>query len=270
MKLLLEAGADPKARSTDGRSRLGSGPRPLRARDPRAAPEGSASRRGPPEGGAPQSALRHGTKDLGGGKTRRRSPAGRRRGPQRKPRAAGASHLAERGGSPPCRPPSARLALSLPEVREDHPWGHSAFKVKEKAFLFMATEQGELSLSMKLPQSGLLALSLPFAEPTGYGLGKSGWVTARFPASGRPPLPVLAEWVEESYRTIAPKKLLARLTRAVVPDDRLGRSPRVPTAHERVVDETAQHAADERAHDGHPPPAAARPGTRRCPSPPGR
>lgn len=104
-----------------------------------------------------------------------------------------------------------RLALSLPEVREDHPWGHSAFKVKEKAFLFMASEKGALSLSMKLPQSGLIALSLPFAEPTGYGLGKSGWVTARFTASGRPPLPVLAEWVLESYRTIAPKKLLTRL-----------------------------------------------------------
>ncbi len=64
-----------------------------------------------------------------------------------------------------------RLALSLPEVREDHPWGHSAFKVKEKAFLFMASEKRGLSLSVKLPQSGLLALSLPFAEPTGYGLG---------------------------------------------------------------------------------------------------
>lgn len=104
-----------------------------------------------------------------------------------------------------------RLALSLPEVREDHPWGHSAFKVKEKAFLFLASEEGDLSLSMKLPQSGLIALSLPFAEPTGYGLGKSGWVTARFTASGRPPLPILAEWVLESYRTIAPRRLLARL-----------------------------------------------------------
>jgi predicted DNA-binding protein (MmcQ/YjbR family) len=102
------------------------------------------------------------------------------------------------------------IALGLPGVREDHPWGHSAFKVKEKAFLFMATEDGGLSLSVKLPQSGLLALSLPFAEPTGYGLGKSGWVTARFTAKGRPPLSVLAEWTLESYRAIAPKRLLRR------------------------------------------------------------
>jgi predicted DNA-binding protein (MmcQ/YjbR family) len=104
-----------------------------------------------------------------------------------------------------------RLALSLPEVREDHPWGHSAFKVNGKAFLFLASEGGDLSLSMKLPHSGLFALSLPFAEPTGYGLGKSGWVTARFTKGDRPPVSVLAEWVLESYRTIAPRKLLARL-----------------------------------------------------------
>jgi hypothetical protein len=119
------------------------------------------------------------------------------------------------------KPPSAKakaaetrlrkFALGFPEVREDHPWGHSAFKVGGKAFLFMATEDGGLSLSVKLPQSGLMALSLPFAAPTGYGLGKSGWVTASFAAKASPPVPVLERWVEESYRTIAPKKLVARL-----------------------------------------------------------
>jgi predicted DNA-binding protein (MmcQ/YjbR family) len=110
-----------------------------------------------------------------------------------------------------------KMAMSLPEVREDHPWGHSAFKVGKKAFLFMASENGGLSLSVKLPQSGLLALSLSFAQPTGYGLGKSGWVTASFTPKQSPPLPVLERWVEESYRTIAPKKLVARLEGAVKP-----------------------------------------------------
>jgi predicted DNA-binding protein (MmcQ/YjbR family) len=71
-------------------------------------------------------------------------------------------------------------ALTFPGVREDFPWGHSAFKVKEKAFLFLATEGGELSLSVKLPASATMALMLPFAAPTGYGLGRSGWVTATF------------------------------------------------------------------------------------------
>ena len=50
---------------------------------------------------------------------------------------------------------------------------------------------------------------LPFTEPTGYGLGKSGWVTAKF--DDTPPLPLLKEWLDESYRAQAPKKLQAML-----------------------------------------------------------
>ena len=104
-----------------------------------------------------------------------------------------------------------KFALGFPEVREDHPWGHSAFKVKKKTFLFLAVDGGELSLSVKLPQSGNFALMQPYASPTEYGLGKSGWVTARFGPTQKPPLPLLERWIDESYRAIAPKKLVAAL-----------------------------------------------------------
>jgi predicted DNA-binding protein (MmcQ/YjbR family) len=104
-----------------------------------------------------------------------------------------------------------KLALAYPEVREDHPWGHSAFKVKDKTFLFLAVDGGELSLSVKLPESGSYALMQPYAKPTEYGLGKSGWVTARFGPKDKPPLPLLERWIDESYRAIAPKKLVATL-----------------------------------------------------------
>ena len=102
-----------------------------------------------------------------------------------------------------------KYALGFPEVQEDHPWGHSAFKVKKKTFLFLAVDGGELSLSVKLPESGNFALMQPYASPTEYGLGKSGWVTARFAATQKPPLQLLERWVDESYRAIAPKKLAA-------------------------------------------------------------
>jgi len=105
-----------------------------------------------------------------------------------------------------------RFALSFPEAREEFPWGHSAFKVRGKVFLFMSSEEKDgsgLSLSVKLPTSRAVALMLPFAEPTGYGLGRSGWVSASFPQGKEPPLPLLCEWITESYRAIAPKKLLA-------------------------------------------------------------
>jgi len=104
-------------------------------------------------------------------------------------------------------------AMKYPESTEDHPWGHRAIKVKGKSFLFLGGEKdkSELSLSVKLPQSRDMAADLPFAEPTGYGLGKSGWVTARFAKVSEVPLDLLRSWIDESYRAIAPKKLVKTL-----------------------------------------------------------
>src|SRR5215213_437650 len=104
-----------------------------------------------------------------------------------------------------------KLALSYPEAHEDMPWGHHAIKVKGKSFLFLAADGETFSLSAKLPSSAGVAVKLPFASPTEYGLGKSGWVTARFPRKARVPMELLQLWIDESYRAIAPKRLVARL-----------------------------------------------------------
>jgi predicted DNA-binding protein (MmcQ/YjbR family) len=101
------------------------------------------------------------------------------------------------------------FALKFPEATEDHPWDHIAIKVKGKVFVFLAGPEGALNVTCKLPSSGRLALALPFAAPTGYGLGKSGWVTASFGPDAAVPLDRMAEWIEESYRAVAPKKLVA-------------------------------------------------------------
>lgn len=105
-------------------------------------------------------------------------------------------------------------ALTFPEVTEDHPWGHRAMKVQgKKVFVFLGGEasENELSLSVKLPTSRDMAADLPFAEPTGYGMGKHGWVTARFKKVSDVPLDLMKAWIEESYRAIAPKKLVKLL-----------------------------------------------------------
>ena len=102
-------------------------------------------------------------------------------------------------------------ALKYPEVVEDHPWGHSAMKVKGKAFVFLSLEADEVSISVKLPKSRDIAIDLPFTEPTHYGLGKHGWVTAHLRLKDKPPLDLLKAWIDESYRAIAPKKLVASL-----------------------------------------------------------
>ena len=109
------------------------------------------------------------------------------------------------------------LALGYPETVEEFPWGERVIKVRGKVFLFMGHGHGEgqrarvLSLSVKLPATGTMALLLPFVEPTGYGLGKSGWITAQFPSAAAAPIDLMAEWIDESYRAVAPKSLVAQL-----------------------------------------------------------
>ena len=105
-------------------------------------------------------------------------------------------------------------ALALPEAWEDHPWGENVAKVGKKVFVFFGVPdpRGEqLIVCVKLPRSGVTALDLPFTEPAGYGMGKSGWVAARIGPGDKPELSMLKGWIEESYRSIAPKTLVAEL-----------------------------------------------------------
>lgn len=105
------------------------------------------------------------------------------------------------------------FALSLPEAWEDHPWGEVVAKVAKKVFVFFGVEGGlgDFGLCVKLPDSGPEVLALPHAEPAGYGLGKSGWVVVKYHAGDPVPLDDVRAWIVESYRAVAPKKLLARL-----------------------------------------------------------
>jgi len=117
-----------------------------------------------------------------------------------------------------------KMALAYPDTREDHPWGHSAFKVKGKTFLFLYSEKDLLSLSVKLPTSGRAALRLPFASATEYNLGKSGWVTAKFRGDDEVPVEMLTDWIDESFRAIAPRQVLNKLDAATE------RGPEAPAA----------------------------------------
>jgi predicted DNA-binding protein (MmcQ/YjbR family) len=103
------------------------------------------------------------------------------------------------------------FGLALPEAVEEAPWGHCALKVRNKTFVFLNEGEAELSMSAKLPVSRDFALVFDFAEPTGYGLGRSGWVTSRFGPHEEPDLGLLRRWIAESYRAIAPKKISATL-----------------------------------------------------------
>ncbi|SNR98418.1 MULTISPECIES: MmcQ/YjbR family DNA-binding protein [unclassified Azospirillum] len=103
-------------------------------------------------------------------------------------------------------------ALALPEVAEDFPWGERVLKVRGKIFLFLNQYDGALRLSMKLPFSRDFALERAEARPTGYGLGKAGWVTFIYGDGTAPDADHLIHWMKESYRAVAPKKLATQLS----------------------------------------------------------
>jgi predicted DNA-binding protein (MmcQ/YjbR family) len=104
------------------------------------------------------------------------------------------------------------FALALPEAYEDHPWGESVAKVGKKVFVFLGLDEdpSTMSMTVKLDDSHEQALMVPGAAPSGYGLGRSGWVTIPFRRT-TPPVAVLTDWVEESYRRVAPRRLVSAL-----------------------------------------------------------
>ncbi|MEU5339844.1 MmcQ/YjbR family DNA-binding protein [Streptomyces sp. NPDC020766] len=107
------------------------------------------------------------------------------------------------------------FALGLPGAAEEFPWGESVAKVNKRVFVFLGVGDGSypLGVTVKLKDevAHAHALSSPGAEPAGYGLGKAGWVRVPLEEKGAPAAELLCDWVEESYRTIAPKRLIAEL-----------------------------------------------------------
>jgi predicted DNA-binding protein (MmcQ/YjbR family) len=106
------------------------------------------------------------------------------------------------------------FALDLPGAYEDFPWGESVAKVNKKVFVFLGVEDSDEyppGFGVKLRESHAQAMAVEGVEPSGYGLGKAGWVSVPLTGSSLPPVEVLTDWVEESYRIVAPKRLVAEL-----------------------------------------------------------
>ena len=104
------------------------------------------------------------------------------------------------------------FGLGLPGAHSKSPWPeHDDLAVNDKTFAYLPVAGGKFTLSCKLPYTGYEALNLPFAKPTAYGLGKSGWVSFAPAESEIPSIEQLKEWVEESYRAQAPRRLVKAL-----------------------------------------------------------
>jgi predicted DNA-binding protein (MmcQ/YjbR family) len=111
----------------------------------------------------------------------------------------------------PLAEPLRTFAFGLPEAWEDHPWGESVAKVGKKVFVFFGIPEEErpFGMAVKLPESSDLALTFSWTTLPGYGLDRGHWVAVTPPDDA--PLDMLTEWIEESYRAVAPKALSRRL-----------------------------------------------------------
>jgi predicted DNA-binding protein (MmcQ/YjbR family) len=104
------------------------------------------------------------------------------------------------------------FALTLPAAWEDLPWEEDLVaKVGKKVFVFFGSATRPLAVGVKLPRSAPYALSLPCAQPSGYGLGKYHWVTVGLDGKDAPDGDLVRDWIVESYCAVAPKKLVSML-----------------------------------------------------------
>ena len=104
-----------------------------------------------------------------------------------------------------------RIVARLPEAErvDVEAWGgEPTFRVRGKNFVF--TDQSARGLSVKLPKEEAAAVVAtdPGAAPTGYGLGRHGWVSVQVaPRAGQSRWEQVEEWVRTSYTLVAPKRL---------------------------------------------------------------
>jgi predicted DNA-binding protein (MmcQ/YjbR family) len=112
----------------------------------------------------------------------------------------------------------------LPEARrvDIEAWGgEPTFRVVGKNFVFASADGTRISVKLSRDEAAAVVATDPQAAPTGYGLGRHGWVSVtleRRPSKVR--WQEVEEWIRTSYSLIAPR----RLARQVLDEDQR-RSP---------------------------------------------
>lgn len=107
------------------------------------------------------------------------------------------------------------LALSLPEAQrvDIESWGdHPTFRVRGKNFIFCDDAATHLSVKLSKEEAAAAVATEDWVTPTGYGLGRHGWVslTVDDPAAGDR-WEQVEEWVLTSYSLVAPKTLARKV-----------------------------------------------------------
>jgi hypothetical protein len=103
-----------------------------------------------------------------------------------------------------------RVALTYPEVEEGASCTKKSFKARGKAFLYVGVAGGSYNAMLKLRDSQAEAIKLA-GKDSRFKVGAQGWVTATFREDDAPPSGLFERWIDESYRLLVDKKLVATL-----------------------------------------------------------
>jgi len=104
-----------------------------------------------------------------------------------------------------------KIVARLPEaVRVDiAEWGDEpTFRVNGKNFIFSDQAAEHLSVKLSKDEAAAVVATDPRAEPSGYGLGRHGWISVTLDGKvDNEYWTQVEEWVRTSYTLVAPRKL---------------------------------------------------------------
>jgi predicted DNA-binding protein (MmcQ/YjbR family) len=94
--------------------------------------------------------------------------------------------------------------------------GEPTFRVGGKNFVFASPDATTITVKLPTDEAAALIATDSQASPTGYGLGRHGWVSVALTGRlSQARWREVEEWVRTSYTLIAPR----RLARQVLDDD---------------------------------------------------
>lgn len=104
-----------------------------------------------------------------------------------------------------------QIVARLPEAQrvDIEAWdGEPTFRVRGKNFIFTDKAARGLSVKLSKEEAAAVVATDPLAWPTGYGLGRHGWVSVEVGDDADDDRwELIEEWVRTSYTLVAPKAL---------------------------------------------------------------
>ena len=109
-----------------------------------------------------------------------------------------------------------KIAKSYPQVVAGTSCNKTSYKAGGKSFLFVGEKADTYNVLLKLKDCLPEAEALAKKKPDQYFPGSSGWVKVEMPLGKSPPKGTWQRWIDESFRLIVPKKIVAEMSTGAV------------------------------------------------------